>query len=131
MNIEERKPIWIALSNFYLDTELEDSDLKHIALTIIKSPYSLDDIKKIDKYELHPVLQSNLLSIAGEWGMFNEDRLVERIIRHIKKTSKINKVITEVSYKSFKWMLSDYWERLEKIYNKLNTNINNNLKKEK
>ena len=129
MRIEERKPIWIALSNFYLDTELEDLDIKHIALTIIKSPYSLDEIKKIDKYEVHPVLQANLLNLAGEWGMFNEDWLIERITRHIKKTSKIKKIITEVSHKSFKWMVSDYWERLEKIYNELNIDIDNNLKK--
>jgi len=42
-NIEHRKPIWIALSEFYLDTELEDSDFERIALIIIDSPYTFKE----------------------------------------------------------------------------------------
>jgi hypothetical protein len=62
VNIEQRKPIWIALSEFYLDTELGDSDFRQIPFTILESPYSLDEVKTINKYEVFPVLQSNLLS---------------------------------------------------------------------
>ena len=48
LNIVERKPIWIALSEFYLDTELGDSDFRQIAFTILESPYSFNEVKIIN-----------------------------------------------------------------------------------
>ena len=72
INLMERKPIWVALSAFYLDTELHRTDFKHIATVIYKSPYNLDEVKTINKYEVFPVLQLNLLSVAGIWTGFNE-----------------------------------------------------------
>ncbi len=79
LNIEERKPIWIVLSEFYLDTELQESDFRHIAFKIIESPYSIDKVKEINKYEVFPVLQPNLLSVAGEWAGFDEEWLINSI----------------------------------------------------
>ena len=52
VNLEERRPIWIALSEFYLDTELDGSDFRRIAFTILDSPYSFDEVKRINKYEV-------------------------------------------------------------------------------
>lgn len=65
--LEERKNIWRDLSKFYLDTELEEFDFKVIANAIIENPFSFNEVKKINKYEVFPVLQANLMSIAGEW----------------------------------------------------------------
>ena len=39
LKIKERKPIWIALSEFYLDIELQESDLRDIAFKIMKVQY--------------------------------------------------------------------------------------------
>jgi hypothetical protein len=116
IKIEERKPIWIALSNFYLDTELQDSDFRHIALTILESPYSLEEVKEINKYEIFPVLQENLLSVAGEWSGFDEKWLITTILETSCKRNKIKKLGLEVSYFTFKWMCKDYWDKLEKAY---------------
>ena len=52
VNLEERRPIWIALSEFYLDTELDGSDFRRIAFTILDSTYSFDEVKRINKYEV-------------------------------------------------------------------------------
>ena len=41
LKIKERKPIWIALSEFYLDIELQESDLRDIAFKIIESTIHL------------------------------------------------------------------------------------------
>ena len=122
VNIEQRRPIWLALSEFYLDTELQDSDFRHIAFTILDSPYSLDEVKKINKYEVFPILQPNLLSPAGEWAGFDEDWLVEKILYLIEKKSKIGRVTTEVTYPMFKWMCKDYWKKLETVYNDIKIN---------
>jgi hypothetical protein len=122
VNIEQRKPIWMALSEFYLDTELQDSDFRHIAFTILDSPYSLDEVKTINKYEVFPILQANLLSSAGEWAGFDEEWLVEKILYLIEKKSKIGRIATEVTYPMFKWMCKNYWKKLETIYNDIKIN---------
>lgn len=124
LNIKERKPIWIALSEFYLDTELQESDFRHIAFKIIKSPYSLDEVKKINKYEIFPILQSNLLSVAGQWTGFDEEWLISNITDSLAKRNIVKKLGIESSYLIFKWMCKDYWKRLEKAYNEINSNQN-------
>lgn len=121
-NIEERKPIWIALSEFYLDTELDDAALRHITFTIIDSPYTIDEVKHINKYEVFPILQPNLLSPAGVWAGFNEEWLVERITSRLQSKNVFNDAGLEVSYQTFKWMCKDYWQRLERIYNDIKEN---------
>lgn len=118
-NIEERKPIWIALSDFYLDTELQESDFRHIALIILESPYSFKKVKEINKYEIFPILQSNLMSVAGEWAGFNEEWLVNSIKESLENKSKVKKIGIESSYLALKWMCKDYWEKLEKVYNEI------------
>ncbi len=122
VNLEQRRPIWVALSEFYLDTELQDSDFRHIAFTIIDSPYTFEEVKTINKYEVFPILQANLLGVAGEWAGFDESWLVEKICLLIEKKSKISKVTTEVTYQMFKWMCKDYWKKLEIIYNYIKMN---------
>ena len=124
LKIKERKLIWIALSEFYLDTELQESDLRDIAFKIIESPYSLDEIKKINNYEVFPVLQPNLLSVAGEWAGIDEEWLIKNITDSLAKRNTIKKIGIESSYLSVKWMCKDYWEKLEKVYNQIKTNPN-------
>lgn len=120
-NIEQRKPIWIALSEFYLDTELDDSGLRHIAFTIVDSPYTLDEVKSINRYEVFPILQPNLLSSVGVWAGFDEEWLIESILLRLNSKTILNDAGLEISYQAFKWMGKDYWKRLERIYNDINT----------
>lgn len=121
-NIEQRQPIWIALSDFYLDTELDDAALRNIAFTIIDSTYTFDEVKRINKYEVFPILQTNLLSVAGVWTGFDEEWLVEKIISRLHSKNLFNDAGLEVSYQAFKWMFKNYWSRLENIYNDIKAN---------
>ena len=116
INIAERKPVWVALSEIYLDTELQDADFTNIALTISKSPYGFEEVRQIDKYEVFPVLYTNLLSVAGEWAGFNEEWLIDAISDSINKRNKANQLVLEASYASFKWMYKEAWEKLERKY---------------
>ncbi|MFY0654680.1 MAG: hypothetical protein JXQ96_21785, partial [Cyclobacteriaceae bacterium] len=65
--IEKRKPVWLAISEFYLDTELETDDALRIRETFRNSGYSLSELKNIDFYEVKPIVGMNLWSTAGEW----------------------------------------------------------------
>lgn len=59
-----QKPIWIMLSELYLEAELQDSDFQYMALAFFKSPFSFRKIKKMGQYEAFPVLFSNWLNPA-------------------------------------------------------------------
>lgn len=113
--VEQRRPIWIALSEFYLDTELDDLDLLRIAKIILKSPFDFEEIKKINKYDVFPLLISNLFSVAGVWGGFNEAWLTEKITARLNR-SKLSKMLVDIDYRLSSWMINHYLRRLEKIY---------------
>lgn len=127
--LNQRIPIWIALSEFYLDTELEESDFNRIANRIIESPYSFEDVKKKNKYEIFPILQPNLLDVAGEWAGFDEVWLIDSIHKSIEKRNVIKKVIIEISYLFFKSMCKNYWINTEKAYNQIQSNKTNSENK--
>ena len=78
--IKRRRPVWDALSRFFLDTELDDADRRQIAETIVASGYTSSEIQMILWNEIYPVLRLNLLSPAGEWAGFDLDWLQEQIL---------------------------------------------------
>ncbi len=74
-----RVPVWLALSDLYLDTDVTMS-YDYIVRTLAASPFSLDELHEMLMYDVHPVLYSNLMSMAGEWGCFDEAWLTERVL---------------------------------------------------
>lgn len=81
--IDRRKTVWLALSEFYLDTELQPTDFDRIKLIFAQSGYSIDEIKRINYEEVAPVLIDNLLSPAGVWGGFDDDWVIETILARL------------------------------------------------
>lgn len=77
-DIDARIPVWVALSDLYLDTDVTLS-YDHIVRTLAASPYPLDALHEMLMYDVHPALYMNLMSVAGEWAGFDETWLLERI----------------------------------------------------
>jgi hypothetical protein len=79
-DLVHRRPVWLALSALYLDTEqtpaMRDADAQQLA----RSPYTLDDLRAILAREVHPACAANLRSPAGEWAGFDADWLEQRIL---------------------------------------------------
>ncbi|MNT04664.1 hypothetical protein D3C72_1392530 [compost metagenome] len=65
--VDERLPVWTALSDLFLDTELLGADIQRIAEVLAKSPYGVAEIADILRDEVLPAFAPNLLSLAGEW----------------------------------------------------------------
>ena len=80
-----RKQIWLALSELYLDTELDTADFDRMVSTLKQTNLSLDEIKNIDLYGVFPLLQPNLLSVAGEWAGFDEEWLYQNCYKNYTK----------------------------------------------
>ena len=75
---DARIPVWNALSDLYLDTDVSLSH-DYIVRTLVASPYSLDELHEMLMYDVHPALYRNLMSMTGEWAGFDEAWLRERI----------------------------------------------------
>ena len=112
--LKNRQVVWAALSRFYLDTELDDTDYNIIARKLRKSNYKLIELKEIDLYEVFPVLQMNLLSLTGEWAGFDEEWLNEMcLIQFHKRENKQYQLITKAKNKLHYWMRKKHWTEIE------------------
>lgn len=119
--IKSRKPVWIALSEFYLDCGLEDDDLERIALVFFKSDYNLDEIRLINIYEVKPVLHSNLQSTVGSWSGFDEEWLLAAISSRIVDYNRVYEKLPGI-FLIFRYIFSNkYWKQIERIYQRLKT----------
>lgn len=104
--IRERMPVWDAFSEFFLDTELQEDDYRRIAGVLACSPYSESELWEILRYEVYPPCHLNLLCVAGEWAMFGEDWLMERVAPRCGKRSRFTWPALH------RWMFRDHWEKV-------------------
>lgn len=78
--IQQRRPVWLALSELWLDTELGDADMERIARVMTLSGLSLEELRRVYLVEVAPVVYLNTWTVAGEWAGFAPDWLEERIL---------------------------------------------------
>ncbi len=72
--LPRRRPVWDALSAFFLDTELDEPQLREIAAILRASGYSEAELRDILDTELAPLLYPNLclfVTVAGVWDGFD------------------------------------------------------------
>lgn len=111
---KDREPIWIALSDFYVDNELSKTELDYIGDTFRESPYSLQEIRAIDRYEVFPLLQQNRLSVAGVWTGFKPEWVVEECaIREKKRKSWWYRMYCNFYYSLFGGTHKQLWKDIE------------------
>lgn len=79
-DLERRRPVWEALSSFFLDTELEDLHHREIAAILVASGYSPTEIQTILWDEVYPVVAGNLLCMVGVWDGFDVDWMQAEIL---------------------------------------------------
>jgi hypothetical protein len=78
--VASRRAVWSALSELFLDTDLDGAGLDRIGDELSRSPYTLDALDAILLWEVYPVCRRNLRSVAGEWAGFDPDWLESRIL---------------------------------------------------
>jgi hypothetical protein len=113
-DIVNRRPVWLALSVFFLDTEMQPYTHSHIARVLSESPYSLREVETILYREVYPVCCSNLGTVAGVWGGFDHDWLESSILQQIQRAWSLARNI-----QPRRWMIRDDWiQVIELIANK-------------
>ena len=83
--IERRLPAWCAMSDLFLDIELQPEDLRRIADALSGAGYSLPELRLILKREVIPAFGSNLLSVAGEWAGWGEAEVRDLMMRRLRR----------------------------------------------
>ena len=83
-DLENRTPVWLALSEFFLDTELTEVTVAYIARICAASPYSMKELERIMFLEVYPAFVSNLFSVAGEWAGWSEEFVRKRVLESYK-----------------------------------------------
>lgn len=68
--LARRRPVWAALSELFLDAELEEADYRRMACTLRDSGYAPAEWQGILRTEVAPVVGGNLFSAAGGWAGF-------------------------------------------------------------
>jgi hypothetical protein len=87
--IERRRPLWIALSELWLDTELASADLERIARVMADSGLTIEALREVYLLEVAPVVSRNLLVVAGEWAGFDEEWLCSRIVSNLRDRPRL------------------------------------------
>ncbi len=81
--IKRRTPVWCALSNLFLDTELQTCDHRHIASVITEAGYTPDEAETILRTEVAPVFHMNLRAVAGDWASWDEEDVAGMVIQRL------------------------------------------------
>ena len=88
LDVDERRPVWVALSEFWLDTEMSAVTAHWVVRTVLESPYSADQAEAIHWAEVAPALRRNaFLNLLGEWAAFDEGWLIDECGRVARQRS--------------------------------------------
>lgn len=107
-----RKPIWVALSDLFLDTDVTLS-YDYIVRVCAESRYTTEELKFILDNEVAPAVSDNLLSVAGEWAGFDEEWLVNTIINTSTKSSIGSFFFKPAKNIGFRKYILSHWENIE------------------
>lgn len=108
----QRISVWLACSEFYLDTALSGDQITKIAQVLKSSEFLLEEVEEINLNEVAPVLARNLNSTAGEWEGFEEGWLVKKITERLNRPFWL-RIIENKLFRSYrKKLTAEYWEMI-------------------
>jgi hypothetical protein len=114
--IVAREPVWCVLSELYLDTELDDAGLAPMAAILAQSPYSIDELRQIELWEVAPVVWSNALSVAGTWSGFDEGWIRAECAMRARQRSFTLRVAVFLGFGLLvRSLTGQYWARLDRM----------------
>jgi hypothetical protein len=107
--VRRKLPVWHALSELFLDTEIQASDYDYIARRLRESGLPAEQIRQILADEVAPAFAPNLRSVAGEWVPWNEESVREIMTRPMWRPTRLLR----------KWMarrvVAEEWAKLRPL----------------
>ncbi|PTL84853.1 hypothetical protein [Vitiosangium sp. GDMCC 1.1324] len=99
--LERRRPLWGAMSDLFLDTEVREF-VPSLALTCARSGYDEPTLERIFWAEVFPLGIGNLQQVAGEWAALALDEA--ELVRNAEK-GKVPRLSKALSG----WMVGSEW----------------------
>lgn len=87
MEANERKPVWLAMSDLFLDTDVRIW-YPRVAGILAESPFTIAELADIFAREVAPIAEQNLRIVAGEWAAFDEEWLISRITARLARSNR-------------------------------------------
>lgn len=111
--IGKRLPVWHAMSDLFLDTQLEPEDYRRIARVLRESSCSSSEARQILEEEVAPAFTFNLNDIAGEWAGWSEEQVREIMLRSLARRS--NSPIAWLRRRAHSAYLRREWEKIQPL----------------
>ena len=89
LEVAGRLPVWHALADLFLDTELEPADDRRIAATLRASGLPPGALRTILEEEVAPAFAFNLLAVAGEWAGWSEEEVRAIMLRSLRSGRRL------------------------------------------
>jgi hypothetical protein len=112
--IQARLPVWDAIADLYLDNVVDERVVDYIARTLAASPFSVDELEAIHRYEVAPVVHPNLKIVAGEWAGWGEEWLRDNVVPHVARSGRFSRWWADTRLGRW-WMTGDTaadWQRV-------------------
>lgn len=97
--IQQRTPVWFALSRLWLDVELSDKALEEIAVVMVDSGYSLSELRVIFDSEIVPAISGK--NTLNDWSNFDAVWLAQQIINELEKPKRWQDALLDPLRRSF------------------------------
>jgi len=114
MDVERRLPVWQALSNLFLDTELMPEDYRQLAATLRRSGYARAELRTILLEEVAPAFMFNLFDVAGEWTPWSEEEVRVIMLRSLRP-GRVAAALEWLRKRASRRVAADEWARLEPL----------------
>jgi hypothetical protein len=115
MDIDRRMPLWRAMADLFLDTELQEYQYRHLARVVVESGFTPQEVHDILWDEVFPALGDNLRSVAGEWAGFNDEWLRKRIVEVHSGGTKALGTLGLISVKDVREIVAEAWAEVGKL----------------
>jgi hypothetical protein len=110
-DIPNRRPVWEALSEVFLDAEIPIADLQRLGRTLAASPYTVDEVEEILYDEVYPVCIWNLLCITAVWPLFETDWLQAEILKRRRSRFRVPRFLKA-------WNMPGQWQEIRDVFQK-------------
>jgi hypothetical protein len=112
-DIERRLPVWMAMSEMFLDTELGPVDFVRISMGLRISGYRSSELRDMFFQEVAPVLGRNLLSVAGEWAGWDADDLRTLLLPRLQQRRRARSRNWLLSLALGRYFLIQEWKKID------------------
>ena len=113
-----RVAAWQALSELFLDTELDDADISAIARRLDATGFSVPELERIYEQEVAPVCWRNLRALpGGAWSGFEKKWLVEAIQRQRGSRGVLDRLpgVSRLRLRRLTALSRVDWERVKQL----------------